>query len=213
MAAYLVSQHDGSFSTLSNANGAADAIQQAIWAIANNSLGPVGGGADIDPIVGNTLGGDTTNSYRVNQALQFYNDTNNSSSPAEVALLAQFTSQWAVISWGVNSTGTLLSYYLPLSSISSPGDENQTFLVQVDHPGETPFTYSRVFTPEPAFYGALAVGWQAFSSSLSECEFPEPRLEDNYVSELTSKHSSGFVICPSSTQRSAFLRYSHVGEV
>jgi hypothetical protein len=121
----------------------------------NNSPGPVGGGTDIDPIVGNTLGGDTTNSYWVNQALQYYNNINNSGSPAEVALLAQFSNQWAVISWGVNSSGTHQSCDIPLRSISPPGDENQTVLVQVDPPGEPQFNYSNVFTPEPALYRAF----------------------------------------------------------
>lgn len=135
MAAYLVSQYPGSPNTIIN-NGTADAVQQAIWALTNNSTGPLGGS---DPINVSNLGSNSTNGYWINQALQFYNKING---PGENALWAQFTSQWAVVSWEVNPDGTLVS----LNDRGTPGPESQTFVVEVAP------------APEPGFIGVLAIG-------------------------------------------------------
>jgi hypothetical protein len=91
-------------------------IQEAIWAITNNSTGSA-------PENFLASGNDPTGkvAYWVEQARLNYNNGSVN------------TSDWAVVTWGAGSDGSLSGH-----------TGYQTFLVQI--------------TPEPGFYGALALG-------------------------------------------------------
>ena len=105
MAAYLISQYDGFVASESGAvvsNTSKDlAVQQAIWALTNNSSLPGGF---------STISGDdsnnTTDQYWIHQALLNYSGVNQQG--------------WAVVSWTTNSAGIL-----------DPRAGKQTFLVEV----------------------------------------------------------------------------------
>jgi hypothetical protein len=105
MAAYLVSQYDGFTGSEAGAivaNTPQDlAIQEAIWALTNNSS--LSGG--FSTISGNDSD-NTTDQYWIHQALLNYAGVN--------------TADWAVVSWTTDSSGNL-----DLRS------DKQTFLVQV----------------------------------------------------------------------------------
>lgn len=144
LAAYLVTQYNGFDAGINGNTAEDDAIQQAIWAITNTtlttaddpgiyennyrSLTATTGSANIDSVA-----------YWVNQALQNAGNSVN-------------TSDWAVVSWGADASGNL--YEAPWND--SSGSTNQTFLVELSNPSST--THNNGLSPEPGFYGALAVG-------------------------------------------------------
>jgi len=119
MAAYLVSQYTGFSATISGSAARENAIQQAIWAITNNST-PTQQQAGHSAI--SAIGGVTTTGYWVNQALLNYSSVD--------------TRQWAIISWGAAVDGTLnTGGYLTASPAL------QTFLVLTTIPVPEPGFY------------------------------------------------------------------------
>ncbi|HKD06923.1 MAG TPA: hypothetical protein VKB79_13555 [Bryobacteraceae bacterium] len=104
------------------------AIEEAIWAITNNNIGTAQNAGH--SAIG-PIAGNTSVGFWVNQA-----ETNWESFAASPT-----AQKFAVVSWGAMSTGTLLN-----GSYSSDG-ALQTFLVELP-----------VTTPEPGFYGAMALG-------------------------------------------------------
>lgn len=103
MAAYLISQYDGFNTSVSNTARNA-AIQQAIWAITNNTTPGVHLG--YSTLSGSEVGGVTSVAYWVDQARQQYGNVDGG--------------EWAVVSWVVAADGSL-----------SGTPDRQTFLVQV----------------------------------------------------------------------------------
>jgi hypothetical protein len=150
MAAYLVMQYDG-------LNGSAatpydDTIQNAIWAITDNS-GYAGGGIYEPGTQTLTSGTGSINSW-VSQALANYQTVGVGANP----------DSWAVVSWGANSSGVLGTgpYSDTDTSDSTGGGARQTFLVEL---GTNSLTIGNgsggvggAPTPEPGFYGLLALG-------------------------------------------------------
>lgn len=128
MAAWLISQYTGFDSSISNAHpGREDAIQHAIWAITNNSTSSSG----FQTYGALTLSDQTQDSYWIHQAYLASQDGFLGFKGISAATLDP--TKWAVVTWGVNSTGGLTG----VTAL-------QTFLVEV--------------VPEPGFYGVLAVG-------------------------------------------------------
>jgi hypothetical protein len=129
MAAYLVTQFSPFDTSISNTPQNV-AIEEAIWAITNNNIGTAqqAGHSAIGPNTGNTSVG-----FWVNQAETNWNSFSSSAS----------AQKFAVVSWGATQSGTLLN-----GSYQSNG-AMQTFVVEL--PGG-------VQTPEPGFYGAMALG-------------------------------------------------------
>jgi hypothetical protein len=103
MAAYLISQYDGFNTNVANTARNA-AIQQAIWAITNNTTPGVLAG--YSALTGSEAGGATSVAYWVDQARQHYAGVDGNG--------------WAVVSWVVSPSGSL-----------SGTPDRQTFLVQV----------------------------------------------------------------------------------
>jgi hypothetical protein len=143
MEAYLVQQYsyinepsgfnaaaaNSGLASLSSSNN--EAIQMAIWALTSNNS-PITGGYNTTGISG-LVSDPTHNAYWINQALNAYNSGS----------LGSIPNNWAVVSWNVNNSGNTTSPY------------RQTFLAQIGGSGGLPGTSA---TPEPGFYGALALG-------------------------------------------------------
>lgn len=131
MAAYLVTQFNPFDTSISNTPQNL-AIEEAIWAITNNNIGTAQQ-AGHSAIGPNT--GNTSVGYWVNQAESNWQ-----------SFAASPTAQkFAVVSWGALPDGTLLN---------GPYNTNgamQTFLVELPNAP----------TPEPGFYGAMALGLSA----------------------------------------------------
>jgi hypothetical protein len=129
MAAYLVTQFSPFDTSISNTPQNL-AIEEAIWAITNNNIGTAqtAGHSAIGANTGNTSVG-----YWVNQAET--NWQNFAADPTQ--------QKFAVVSWGAAADGTLLN-----GSYTANG-AMQTFLVELPN---------GVQTPEPGFYGAMALG-------------------------------------------------------
>jgi hypothetical protein len=104
------------------------AIEEAIWAITNNNIGTAQQAGH--SAIG-PVSGTTSVGYWVNQA-----ETNWASFAASPT-----AQKFAVVSWGAKLDGTLLN-----GAYNSANPALQTFLVEV------------VPTPEPGFYGAMALG-------------------------------------------------------
>ena len=142
MAAYLVSQYPGVAGQLGAsgsptiANGDYDAIQEAIWDITNNNTsadpgyndGVAGGVGNLDSVA-----------YWVAQAEANYSTVN--------------LNNWAVVSWTVDPPPA--SWTGPTELFRPPG---RLFFVNLT-PSQSIVTIGGSgSTPEPGFYGALALG-------------------------------------------------------
>lgn len=169
MVAYLVDQYDSSDAV--NPSERDDAIQNAIWAITDNT-GTSGiytnGGVyeSGDHVLGVTGSGDnqiapslaTDVNTWVQAAVANYNSVN----PLD----------WAVVSWGALPDGTLgIGPYWDTNEYNdgTNGGARQTFLVELST-GNPIITHSNIGgnpTPEPGLYGALAVGFGGLFFALS----------------------------------------------
>lgn len=136
MAAYLINQYDFVAGTADHNNS----LQEAIWAITDNS-GYSGGGIyetgnhNLNP---GAPGNQITLTADVNSWIQTALDNYTRVDPAG----------WAVVSWGANADGSLNTgpYY-------SDSPARQTFVIRM---GGAPLLNGQ--TPEPGFYGLLALG-------------------------------------------------------
>jgi hypothetical protein len=138
MAAYLVSLYDFSSNSVDN-----NAIQEAIWAITNNNSGDGSPGQYETGYSNLSLASGDVNIY-VRQALANYQ------SPTVGASL----SNWAIVSWGASATGVLNN-----GAYNASDSANQTFLVQLSgSSGNSNGGGPGGSTPEPGFYGLLALG-------------------------------------------------------
>jgi hypothetical protein len=135
MAAYLVTQYDG-FSPYTNVlttQKNAD-IQQAIWALTNNSAFNSHSNGT------NGFDGGTANTYNASDdgVKSWINAAFTAATASDFSTKVNLDN-WAVVSWVVDSNNDLTS-------------PRQTFLVELSSP-----------TPEPGFYGVLALGLSAIA--------------------------------------------------
>lgn len=139
MAAYLITQYGGyntgggSFSQtpITGNQATNDDIQNAIWAITNNTAFT---GANGHTGPGNHSTSDAGVQYWINQAFLNYASVSQTS--------------WALVTWQVNGGGT----------VTNP---QQNFLVAVQTPGND------TSTPEPGFYGVLALALSSLTLVVS----------------------------------------------
>jgi hypothetical protein len=145
MAAYLVTQYGG-FSGTNEANVISgdynqnEAIQEAIWAITDNTAAPNEGAPSFSTIEPANLSNPTySNSYWIAQAESILSNT---------TLVDSLASHFAVVSWQLASNGD------PSTVADYNSGANQTFLAYDLGGGTSVLTT----TPEPGFYGVLAAG-------------------------------------------------------
>ena len=140
MAAYLVSQYNGGAGSATNFNGyiPSTAYSGTVTNLeVQQAIWAITGNGGANP-----LGSDATVSALVNQALTAYNSS--------FASTTFDPTQWAVVSWETDANGNLNGY----NGASEP--DSQTFIVNIAS-GDTHTTS----TPEPGFYGALALGFSS----------------------------------------------------
>ncbi len=140
MEAFLVSNYTPS-PMVPDGRGQNSAIQDAIWAITNNSA-PGAENSGFATISGNVTDS-TTVAYWVNQALINYAGVN--------------SNDWGVVSWAVDGTqGADFGQLLP-GNYGASG-ENQTFLVELNGGDVPPGNPQLGLTPEPGYYAPLGIG-------------------------------------------------------
>ena len=149
MAAYLVSQYNSEGITFSETNIPGDsssyntAVQNAIWSLTSNLGSPNQTGQQhVLP---------TSPTDEINLLI----------GQAETAYTTQTFdfSNWAVVSWTVDAHGNIQNG----QSEDDTNGARQTFLVQIDGAGSNHIES----TPEPGFYGTLALGLSGLIFSLS----------------------------------------------
>jgi hypothetical protein len=138
MAAWLVSQYPGVLGNPGDptitSGSTADAIQQAMWVIMSNTSSGNGFSSQF------TTGDVFEDSALVNQYI------------SEAQLYSNYgsvTDEWGIVSWTADPNSD------PAGALNANGANYQTFLVDLS--GSTTVGQGPT-TPEPAFYGVLALG-------------------------------------------------------
>ena len=138
MAAWLVSQYPGVLGNpgdpIITSGSTADAIQQAMWVIMSNTSS--GNGFSSQFTTGDVFEDSALVNQYISQA-QLYSNYGN------------VTDQWGIVSWTADPNSN------PAGALNANGANYQTFLVDLS--GSTTGGQGPT-TPEPAFYGVLAMG-------------------------------------------------------